>query len=66
MNAHDRNSPEAGQASDPVCATEAEVAYLALCVPGRDLRGLGTLSRTNPQHKSWAPMQLYMQSQVSR
>ena len=32
----------------------------------RDLRGLGTLSRTNPQHKSWAPMQLYMQSQVSQ
>ncbi|GAX75983.1 hypothetical protein CEUSTIGMA_g3426.t1 [Chlamydomonas eustigma] len=29
-----------------------------------DLKRLGTLSKVNPQHKSWRPMQLYLQSQV--
>jgi len=29
-----------------------------------DLKRLGALSKSNPQHKSWRPMQLYLQSQV--
>ena len=29
-----------------------------------DLRGLGTLERKNPQNKNWAPLKMYLLSQV--
>ena len=31
-----------------------------------DLKKLGHLSRSNPHHKDWAPLTLYMQSQARR
>lgn len=40
---------------------QAKEAFL---LTDRDLLRLGTLTKTNPQHKSWKPMQLYLQSQV--
>ena len=30
-----------------------------------DVNKLGTISKANPNHKSWAPMKLYLQSQVN-
>eukprot|EP00955_Chlamydomonas_euryale_P045303 353118-Chlamydomonas_euryale.AAC.3 len=39
----------------------AKAAYL---LTDRDLRGLGAMPKTNPQHKAWKPMLLYLQSQV--
>lgn len=29
-----------------------------------DLRPLGSLEKTNPQHKAWTAMRMYMKSQV--
>lgn len=35
-------------------------------VTDTDLKKLGHLSRSNPHHKDWAPLTLYMQSQARR
>ncbi len=49
----------------PECAgrrqSTAKELYL---VTDGDLKKLGCLTRANPQHKDWAPLKLYMQSQA--
>ncbi|KAK9844150.1 hypothetical protein WJX81_006135 [Elliptochloris bilobata] len=43
---------------------ETSTAKELYLITDNDLRKLGCLARINPQHKEWAPLKLYMQSQV--
>eukprot|EP00891_Asterochloris_glomerata_P003060 jgi/Astpho2/3060/e_gw1.00051.213.1_t len=39
-------------------------AKQTLLVTDSDLKKLGSITKPNPQHKDWAPMRLYLLSQV--
>ena len=50
--------------SSPIQLISKSQAKEAFLLTDKDLSGLGTLTRTNPQHKAWKPMLLFLQSQV--
>ena len=54
-----------GEGLTAVSALQSTAKELYL-VTDNDLKKLGHLSRSNPHHKDWAPLTLYMQSQVRR
>ena len=47
-----------------ICIALQGTAKQTLLVTDSDLKKLGSITKPNPQHKDWAPMRLYLLSQV--